>query len=62
MENLENKSRIVRIELDGISETFLRIEGTMSPEEARETACSSKIIQSYVGQYGKDRVKVIIYK
>jgi len=34
----------------------------MSPEEARETACSSKIVRGYIGQYGKDRVKVIIYK
>jgi hypothetical protein len=62
MENLETKSRVVRVELDGRYKTVLRIDGTLSPEEAKEIACNSEIIQAYVGQYGKDRVKVIIYK
>ena len=62
MENLEKKSRIARVELDGRYKTVLRIDGTMSLEDAKEAACGSEIIKGYVGKYGKERVKIIIYK
>ncbi len=62
MTNLENKSRIGKIVVNGKTKNLLRIDGALSLSEIEETICSSEIIQGYVGQYGKDKVKVIIYK
>ena len=62
MEDLENKTRIGKIVVNGRTEKLLRIDGTLSISEIEETICNSDIIKGYVGQYGKEKVKVIIYK
>ena len=62
MESLETKSRLGKIVVNGKTEKLLKIDGTLSISEIEETICSSDILKGYVGMYGKEKVKVIIYQ